>query len=120
MDKYDRRHFPRQNAEATIKVLLIPDDLEGRKDSCELIPAKMVNQSDNGLYIEIDRDLQPSSNVRIKMVTPEGYPPEEAYRLCDGRVTRCEKVADPTPRFEVGIKILRKVIQAQVLTSRFK
>ncbi len=120
MDKYDRRDSPRQGKETTIKVLLIPDHLKGRKNRCDLIPAKMVNQSDNGLYIEIDRDLQPGSNVRIKMVSPEVYYPEEAYYLCDGRVTRCEKVADPTPRFGVGIKILRKVIQAQVLTSRFK
>ena len=120
MDKYNRRHFPRQNAADTIQVLLIPDDFEGFKDSCELIPAKMVNQSDNGLYIEIDRDLMPGSNVRIKMVSPEGYYPEEAHYMRDGRVIRCEKVADPTPRFGVGIKILRKVIQARVLTSRFK
>ncbi len=120
MAESNRRHFPRQKVEDTIQVLLIPDDLEGRKDSCDIIPAKMVNQSDSGLYIEIDCDLQPGSNVRIKMVSPEVYYPEEAYYLCDGRVTRCEKVADPTPRFGVGIKILRKVIQAQVLTSRFK
>ena len=120
MDKYDRRHSPRQRKEATIKVLLIPDDLKGRKNTCDLIPAKIVNQSDNGLYIEIDRDLQPGSNVRIKMVPPEEYHPEEAYYLCDGRVIRCEEVADATSRFGVGINILRKVIQAQVLTSRFK
>jgi len=120
MAEFNRRHFPRQNAADTIQVLLIPDDFEGFKDSCELIPAKMVNQSDNGLYIEIDRDLMPGSNVRIKMVSPEGYYPEEAHYMRDGRVIRCEKVADPTPRFGVGIKILRKVIQAQVLTSRFK
>jgi hypothetical protein len=80
----------------------------------------MCNQSDEGLYIEINRAIMPGSNVRIKMVSPEEYHPEEAYYLCDGRVIRCEKVDDATSRFGVGIKILRKVIQAQVLTSRFK
>ena len=91
MAESNRRHFHRQKAEDTLQVLLIPDDLEGRKDSGDLIPAKMVNQSDNGLYIEIDRDLQPGSNVRIKMVSPEGYHPEEAHYMRDGRVIRCEK-----------------------------
>ena len=120
MAEFNRRHFPRQKAEDTLEVLLIPDDLEGSKDSCGIIPAKMVNQSDNGLYIEIDRDLQPGSNVRIKMISPNGYHPEEAHYMRDGRVIRCEKIDDATSRFGVGIKILRKVIQARVLTSRFK
>jgi hypothetical protein len=120
MDKYNRRHFPRQNAADTIQVLLIPDDFEGRKDSCDLIPAKMVNQSGNGLYIAIDRNLQPGSNVRIKMVSPEGYHPEEAHYMRDGRVIRCEKVDDATSRFGVGIKILRKIVRAQILSNRFR
>ena len=83
-------------------------------------PAKIVNQSNNGLYIEIVRDLQPGSNVRIKMDPPNGYHPEEAHYMRDGRVMRCEKVDDAAFRFGVGIKILRKVIQARVLTSRFR
>ena len=120
MPESNRRQFPRQNAEDTIQVLLIPDDIEGRKDSCNLIPAKIVNRSDGGLYIEIDRALMPGSNVRIKMASPQGYHPEEAHYMRDGRVIRCEKIDDTTPRFGVGIKILRKVIQARVLTSRFK
>ncbi len=120
MAESNRRHFHRQNVENTIQVLLIPDDFEGHKDSCDLITAKMVNQSDNGLYIEIDRDLQPGSNVRIKIVSPDGYHPEEAHYMRDGQVMRCEKVADATSCFGVGIKILRKVIQARVLTSRFR
>ena len=120
MDKYNRRRSPRKNAEDTIQVLPVPDDLEGSKDSCDLIPAKIVNRSDNGLYIEIDRDLQPGSNVRIMMVAPQGYHPEKACYMRDGRVIWCEKVDDATSRFGIGIKILRKVIQARVLTSRFK
>ena len=123
MAESNRRHFPRLKAEDTLEILLIPDDFEGHRDSYNLIPAKMVNQSDNGFYIEIDRELQLGSNVRIKMVSPEsleGYHPEEAHYMRDGRVIRCEKVADATSRFGVGIKILRKVIQARVLTSRFK
>jgi len=120
MAESNRRNFLRHKAEDTLEVLLIPDDLEGSKDSYDSIPAKMVNQSDNGFYIDIDRELQPGSNVRIKMVSPEGYHPEEAHYMRDGRVIRCEKVADASSRFGVGIKILRKVIQARVLTSRFR
>ena len=52
MDKYDRRHSPRQKKEATIQVLLSSDDLKDRMDSNDIIPAKMCNQSDEGLYIE--------------------------------------------------------------------
>ena len=120
MAESNRRHFPRHKAEDTLEVLLLPDDLEGRKDSYDVFPAIMVNQSNTGLYIKIDRELQPGSNVRIKMVSPEGYHPEEAHYMRDGRIIRCEKVTDTTSRFGVGIKILRKVIQARVLTSRFK
>jgi len=120
MDKYDRRDSPRQRKEETINVLLIPDSLESHNDSCDLIPAKMVNQSDNGLFIEIYRDLRPGSNLRIKIISPEGYHPEKAYHVRDGQVIWCEKVDGTTSRFGVGIKILRKVIQTLVLTSRFK
>ena len=120
MAKSNRRRFPRQKAEGTLEVLLIPVDIDDRKDRCHLIPAKIVNQSNSGLYIAIDRDLQPGSNVRLKMVSPEGYHPEEAHYMRDGRVIRCEKISDTTFRFGIGIKILRKLIQARVLTSRFK
>ena len=120
MDKYDRRHSPRKRKEAAINVLLIPNNLKDRKDSFDLIPAIVVNQSDNGLYIEIDRALRPGSSVRIKMVSPEGCHPEEAYYVRDGQVIWCEKVDVTTSRFGVGVKILQKVIQTHVLTSRFK
>ena len=120
MAESNRRNFPRKIVEDTIQVLLASDDPKGHRDSADLIPAKMCNQSDEGFYIEIDRALMPGSNVRIKMASPQGYHPEEAHYLRDGRVIRCEKIDDTPPRFGVGIKILRKVIQARVLTSRFK
>lgn len=118
MAETNRRHFPRQNEETTIQVLITPDysaDPEDRRDS---IPVKMYNQSENGLYMEIDRALQPGSNVSIKMVAPEGDHPADAYHMHDGRVIWCKKVDDETSRFGVGVKILRKVVRAEVLTSR--
>ena len=120
MNAFNRRHSVRQRKEAVIQILLASVEAKGPPDSSDLIPAKMCNQSDEGLYIEIDRALMPGSNVRIKMASPQGYHPEDAHYLRDGRVIRCEKIDDTPPRFGVGIKILRKVIQARVLTSRFK
>jgi hypothetical protein len=120
MDKDNRRHSPRQRKDATIQILLASDDPKVSRDSNDLIPAKMCNQSDESLYIEIDQALKPGSNVRINMVSPEEYHPEKAHYMRDGRVIRCEKIDDATSRFGVGIKILRKVIQTRVLTSHFK
>ena len=51
MDKYDRRHSPRQRKEATIQVVLASDDPIGHRNSNDFIPVKMCNQSDTGLYM---------------------------------------------------------------------
>lgn len=118
MAKTNRRRFPRQDEEATIQVLITPDDSADPKDRYDSIPVKMYNQSEDGLYIEIDRVLQSGSNVSIKMVAPDGDHPKDAYYLHDGRVIWCKKVDDETSRFGVGVKILRKVVRAEVLTSR--
>jgi DNA-binding winged helix-turn-helix (wHTH) protein/TolB-like protein len=86
----------------------------------ELIQVKLGNQSRDGIYIETDRSLEPGANVSIKMVSPEEDRPESAYLLRDGRVVWCQKVNGGNHRFGAGIKILRKVVQADVLTSRFR
>ena len=118
MANTNRRHFPRQNEEVTIQVLMTPDDYTAPKDRRDFIPVKMYNQSEDGLYIETDRALQPGSNVTIKMVAPERDHPENAYFMHDGRVIWCKKVDDKTSRFGVGVKILSKFVRAEVLTSR--
>ena len=120
MVETNRRHSPRQNEDATIQVLLALDDSRGGQDHCGLIPVKMGNQSQEGLYIETDRALEPGSNVSIKMVSPEGDHPENAYYMRDGQVVWCKIFDDRTPRFGVGVKFLRKVVRADVLTSRFR
>jgi hypothetical protein len=38
----------------------------------------------------------------------------------DAQVIWCKKLHDKTRRFGVGVKILRRVVQADVLTSRFR
>lgn len=120
MDASNRRHSVRQRKEAVIQILLGSVETKDPPDSSDLILAKICSQSDEGLYIEINRALTPGSNIRIKMVSPGNYHPEEAHHMRDGRVIWCEKIDDTTSRFGAGIKILRKVIQARVLTSRFK
>lgn len=118
MDRTNRRYFPRQNEHATIQVLMTPNVAADAKDKRDFVPVKMYNQSEDGLYIEIDRALKPGSNVGIKMVAPEKDRPEDAYFMHDARVIWCKKIDDKTSRFGVGVKILCKVVQAEVLTSR--
>ena len=73
-----------------------------------------------GLYIETDCPFEPGSNISIKMISPLGDPNEKAYHMRDGQVIWCKQVGDSTSRFGIGIKILRKVVEAEVLTSRFR
>jgi len=120
MKDYSRRHFAREDNEDKIQVLLIPEGFEGPGDGGDLIPSKMVNQSDNGLFLEIDRDLAPGAMVRIKKILQAENCFEEVCYTRDGRVTRCEVLDDSPSHFGVGIQILRKVIQGHILTSRLK
>lgn len=119
MAESDRRHFPRQYEEAAIQVLPTPVHFKGRKDSFNFLPAKMHNHSEEGLYIEIDHTLQPGSTLSIKLASPVADHPEEAYYMYDGRVIWCKKVDKTTSRFGGGVKIVRKVVRADILTSRF-
>jgi hypothetical protein len=119
MAEFNRRKFPRKNVEDTIQVLLMPEDFESPEDSCASIPARLLNQSDNGVYIEIDCDLQIGSKIRIKMAFEEESCFDETNYIRDGRIIWCKKIDDATSHFGVGIKILQKLIRAHILTSRF-
>ena len=120
MDRHERRHSSRQIKKAAIQVLPAPDNPEGRRGSIDSIPGKMCDQSDEGVYIEIDRALKPGSNVRLEMIPQHSANPVGAYFVRDGRVVRCENVDEKKSRFGVGIKILRKVVNAPILSSRFR
>ena len=116
----NRRLSPRQDSQVAIQVLLNPEGTEGNPSNTDLIPGKMCNQSRDGLYIETDRTLEPGSTVSIKLVSPENRQPENPYYMRDGRVIWCQKIDDRQSLFGVGVKILRKFVQADVLTSRFR
>ena len=120
MTETNRRRSPRQDANATIQVLISGQYSKDRKAGGDFIPAKMCNQSTQGFCIELDRALDCGSTVSLKMVSPEEDHPEDAHSICDGRVIWCRKAGGDTSRFGIGIKILRKVVQADVLTSRFR
>lgn len=120
MVESDRRHLPRQNEEASIKVLITSDYSRGQNYIADSVPGKMYNQSDGGLYIEIDRPLKPGSGVSIKMGAPEEDNPTDAYYLHNTRVIWCKNIDAETLRFGIGVKILRSVVRANVLTSRFE
>ncbi len=120
MAESDRRQFPRQKEETAIQVLLAPGYSKSRKGtSYDLLQAKLCNQSEEGLYIEIDQSLRPGSTLSIKMASPGEEHPEDAYSMYDGQVIWCKKVNGNTSRFGSGVKIVRKVVRADVLTSRF-
>ena len=120
MSETNRRSFPRRDEKATIQILISGQDSKDRQDGGELIPVKMSNQSQAGLCIETDRTLDCGSNVSLKMVSPEEDHPEDAHYICDGQVVWCKNLNGETDRFGVGIKIIRKVVEAEVLTTRFK
>jgi len=119
MTESDRRQFPRKDEDTAIQVLLAPDHSKGHKDSYDLLPARLCNQSEEGLYIEIDHALQPGSTLSIRMVPPLADRPEDPYSMFDGRVIWCKKVDEKTARFGGGVKIVRRVVRADVLTTRF-
>jgi hypothetical protein len=119
MDKLDRRNSPRKKQEADIQVSIMPDFSKDNPEPSNQIPAKMVNQSSDGLCIEINRYLLPGENVRIKIAPQEDKCFEEVFYLRDGLVKWCKMIAARGPRFGAGIKTCRKVVQAPVLTSRF-
>ncbi len=116
----NRRQFSRQTTETAVQVYLTAENSKKRKNNGEFIPVTICNQSDNGVYLEIDRALKPGSNICIKMVAPERRRSEDAYFMRDAQVVWCKKVDDEASRFGAGAKILRKVVQADVLTSRFR
>ena len=116
----NRRLSPRQEAQIAIQVLLNNGAGKGGEGNIGLIPGIMRNHSRDGLYIETDRNLEPGSNISIKIVPPEDCQPENPYYMRDGRVIWCQRIDDRQSLFGAGVKVLRKFVQADVLTSRFR
>lgn len=120
MDAPDRRRLPREALAIKIQVLPDKDNFESPEDSADFIPAKIVNQSDSGLQIEMECYLEPGLNVRVKMAFEKDSGIEDACYIRYGRVVWCDKASGDIARFGAGIKILRKVIQGRIPISRFR
>ncbi len=116
----NRRRSPRRTEQAVVQVLHSPHGVGENRKNLDLFPATMCNCSQDGLYIETDRAFEPGSSISIKMISPQGDQPEKAYHMRDGQVVWCKQVDGGTSRFGLGVKILRKVVLADVLTSRFR
>ena len=116
----DRRRSPRRTEQAVVQVIQTSGGAGENRRNLDVLAAKMRNHSRDGLYIETDRAFEPGSNISIKMNSPLGDPSEKAYYMRDGQVIWCKQFDGSASRFGIGIKILRKVVQAEVLTSRFR
>lgn len=116
----NRRHFPRKKEAGLIQVFVAQKRDQHAIGQSDAIPVKMVNQSDDGFYIETDRDIAPGLRISLKMVAPGKERSEAAYHMRHGRVVWCKKVRNGrSPRFAIGVKVFEKVVQAEVSGSRF-
>jgi hypothetical protein len=119
MTPSNRRCFPRETMDSVICVSLVAENFDSPQGEGDNFAATMVNQSDNGLMIEIDRYLEPGSNVRIKMSFATPAAQNTSIFVRDGRVMWCRRAEGANFKFAAGIKILRKVVQGNIRTSRF-
>ena len=115
----NRRQYPRQSNKIPIQVLFASDSPRDDLDRNSGMSAKICNQSHNGLYIETDRALESGSTIRVKMIPPENAPSANACYIHDCQVVWREKFPDRRPQFGIGVRILRRNVQADVLSSRF-
>jgi len=115
----NRRHFPRQKGDTSIQVLFAQENLRDEIDRYSGIAAKIGNQSQDGLYIETDHALSAGSIIRLKIASPENDHPANVCYVHDCQVVWHKKIHDKIPRFGIGVRILRRNVQADVMTSRF-
>ena len=120
MTGLNRRNCFREDTQYAIQFSLICNNFEHPADGQKRIPGRIMNKSDNGLYIEVDRYLKPGQNIRVQLTYQPDSSLDKACYIRDGMVIWCKEIDGPNTSFGAGIKILRKFIQAPVLTSRFR
>ena len=113
----DRRDSLRKPEEISIKILFGRDSLRDEPDLESGISAKIRNHSSDGFYMKTDRLLEPGATIRIKMVAPEDDCSEGACFIYDCQVVWHEKFDDRTRPFGIGVRILRRNVQAYVPSS---
>ena len=97
-----KRNYSRNNYKANILYADYKTD--------NYIDAKMFNYSQDGMYFEIARDLQPGTDIYIEMVNylPD-TPGPEAYKAYKAEVRwHKEKQKKSTLRYGIGIQYLDK------------
>ncbi len=120
MNKQKKRVHSRKKKRGLIQVLTPYDFAKYRKNKFYYSPAQMHNHGKDGMYIEIDHVLQPTSNIsiKIKKTKPNDDQVHEAYKVQRGRVKWCKELEDNKgKRFGVGIQIFETVVQTEILNS---
>ncbi len=112
MNLHVKRASARENREAVIQIHTSWDQTGFPVEKLYFKPARLMNQSSQGMGLEIDRTVPPGSMISIKMAAPDTQN-RTAYRLHRGRVCWCHKLpAKKTTRYGMGVQIHETVIQA--------
>lgn len=114
----NRRHSLRETREAAVQVLLTVGNIQAPTSGHAPVSATMVNRSDEGLYFETERPLQPGTNIQVKMIPPEAAALGEAYSIHHGRVVWCRRIDALSPRFGIGVRIVDKTVEVRVPNAR--
>lgn len=117
MATYLNRAAARESRDATVQVMARRTACHDLFDKPAFLSGTLLNQSPEGLYLEIDQALQPGSTIIVKMAGPDGdlWGP---YTLHRGRVAWCRPLAGRTlPLYGVGVKVYERVVQTALNPS---
>lgn len=117
MTMYIKRSSARKSLDADIRASVSLESLEPTGKKFYDVPARLKNQSDEGMYIEVGHRIQPESKISIKMIPPNSEP-LGAYKLHRGRVRWCRLLeTKAASKYGVGIQVYETVIQAALHLS---
>ena len=111
----------KNNGPIAIQVLSLRDDTQAGEEEFRCESSKILKQSGDEIYFEIDQSLPLGSNIVIRtdLESPDLKTMDEVYRVHRGRVRSCVEVeSSHGTRFEVCVQIFETVIQTEIVTSR--
>lgn len=117
MGVFDNRQFPRKRNEVIVQILQQRDYSHYRNDKNYFLPVTVFNQSEEGLYFEANRPLNPGTIISIKMITPEESRSKDVYPIHYGRVAWCKQLDDTATLFGIGVRVAEKMVRAKVQFS---
>jgi hypothetical protein len=111
----------RRNDQIGIKFLSLKDVMQGDEEEFNYEPARILKQTSEEIYFEIDHALPLSSNISIKITkqSPELKTMDDVWTVHRGRVQSCVKIENSHgTRYEVCFQIIDTVLQREVVKSR--